>query len=207
MEVLIVGQKEVIKLLGNMKKLLIAVVLMLILVSCNQNKNLSKEEIATYTIKGKEIAKESFNALSSLLMQQMKEGGTEQALPFCNTQASPIINNINQKYNVIVKRTSLKIRNENNNPTSEEAEILKNYAEFKKGEEKLTPLVNLDENGNPHFYAPIILKENCMVCHGNVGENVTIKTDSIIKSLYPKDKATGFKTGDLRGIWSITFNN
>lgn len=207
MEVLIVGQKGVIKLLSNMKKLLIAAVFMLILVSCNQNKNFSKEEIVTYTNKGKEIAKESFNALSSLLMQQMKEGGAEQALPFCNTQASPIINNINQKYDVIVKRTSLKIRNENNNPTSEETEILKNYAVLKELGENLKPLVNLDESGKPHFYAPIILKENCMVCHGNVGESVTIKTDSIIKSLYPNDKATGFKTDDLRGIWSITFNN
>jgi hypothetical protein len=63
----------------------------------------------------------------------------------------------------------------------------------------------LDKSGSPHFYAPILLQQKCLACHGEIGKNVTVKTDSIIKSFYPHDAATGFKEGDLRGIWSIAF--
>jgi hypothetical protein len=59
--------------------------------------------------------------------------------------------------------------------------------------------------GDRHFYAPIIVQKKCLTCHGEVGVDVTKKSDSIIESYYPKDLATGFKEGDLRGIWSITF--
>jgi len=34
---------------------------------------------------------------------------------------------------------------------------------------------------------------------------VSKPTDSLIKTLYPNDLATGYKVGDLRGIWSIQF--
>ena len=40
---------------------------------------------------------------------------------------------------------------------------------------------------------------------GKVDEFVSVKTDSIIKSLYSNDKAIGYIEGDLRGIWSIEF--
>ena len=51
------------------------------------------------------------------------------------------------------------------------------------------------------------MQANCLVCHGTINETVTIKMDSIIKSLYPNDKAIEYSEGDLRGIWSITFKN
>ena len=63
----------------------------------------------------------------------------------------------------------------------------------------------MDKYGGPHFYAPIFLQQKCLACHGEIGKNVNAETDSIIKSIYPYDAATGFKEGDLRGIWSIAF--
>jgi hypothetical protein len=27
-----------------------------------------------------------------------------------------------------------------------------------------------------------------------------------IRKLYPEDRATGYKTGDLRGAWAVTFD-
>ena len=70
---------------------------------------------------------------------------------------------------------------------------------------EITPIVEVDNNNNKHYYAPILLKANCLACHGKVDEFISVKTDSIIKSLYPDDKAVGYNEGDLRGIWSITF--
>jgi len=36
---------------------------------------------------------------------------------------------------------------------------------------------------------------------------LAVRTDSILKSYYPEDQATGFKEGELRGMWKITFKN
>jgi len=45
----------------------------------------------------------------------------------------------------------------------------------------------------------------CLGCHGTEGGDINAKTLKIIKQKYPEDKATGYKEGDLRGWWKITF--
>jgi len=45
----------------------------------------------------------------------------------------------------------------------------------------------------------------CMKCHGQAGKEIDAKTMEIISQKYPDDLATGYKEGDLRGLWKITF--
>ena len=185
-------------------KFFLAALIFMAIVSCNNA--LTDKEKQEYTDKGKEIAQASFNALSEKLTEQMKIGGPAQAIPFCNIEAMPITQQMSEKYNVTVKRTSDKVRNQENKPTERELEIIDSFNKLISSKQEIKPIVEIDSDNNKHFYAPIIAKANCLVCHGKVGELVTVKTDSIIKSLYPKDKATGYKEGDLRGVWSIAFN-
>jgi hypothetical protein len=112
-----------------------------------------------------------------------------------------------KKYNVSIKRTSHKIRNDDNKPNETEKTIIKQYLTSISNNEKLKPIISKDNTGKLHFYAPIKLESKCLACHGTVGQEVTMKTDSILKILYPNDKATGFKAGDLRGIVNITFES
>ncbi len=182
-----------------------AVFLILVSVLACDN-SLSEKEKENYIIQGKEVALASFKELSSQLIEQMKEGGPIQAIPFCNEQAMPITHQLSEKFNVTIKRTSDKLRNQENNPSVRELEIIQDYENSLADNEGLMPLVEIDNNGKKHFYAPIILKANCLVCHGKLNETINSKTDSIVKSLYPNDMATGYSEGDLRGIWSVTFN-
>ncbi|SFS47962.1 Tll0287-like domain-containing protein [Lutibacter maritimus] len=179
--------------------------ILLITISCNSS--FSEKEKEEYRVKGKEIAEASFLALSTQLTEQMKAGGPAQAIPFCNQKAMPITNELSDKFKATIKRTSNNLRNPDNAPSKRESEILADFQKMKMDGKQLSPIVELDANNKKHFYAPIILKANCLVCHGKLNETVNIKTDSIIKSLYPNDKATGYAEGDLRGIWSITFKN
>jgi len=186
------------------KKFLVLSVLISVL-SCNTG--FSEKEKQEYTIKGKEIAAATFKALSSELMVQMKAGGPAQAIPFCNIQAVPLTAEISEKYNVEIKRTSDQLRSCENEPTEREMDIIINYKQLLSENKKLTPIVELDSIDRKHFYAPIIMKSNCLVCHGKLNETMSVKTDSIIKIRYPFDIATGYQEGDLRGIWSIAFND
>lgn len=182
-------------------KTLITLIFTVTILSCT-NTSLSEKEIKSYTIKGKEIGQATMQKLGNNLMQQMKTGGVKQAIPFCNVAAIPLTEELSKKHNVSIKRTSHKLRNENNKPSLEEERILKKYLNAIEKNEKIQPTVLKGKNGKVHFYAPIKTQKKCLACHGNVSK----KTDSILKIPYPNDKAIGFKKGDLRGLMSITFN-
>ncbi|MFO7719017.1 MAG: DUF3365 domain-containing protein [Gillisia sp.] len=185
-----------------MKNLLIVLIFMGML-SCD--KSLTEKETQEYVNKGNEISQATFQALSEKLTEQMKLGGPAQAIPFCNVAAIPLTQQLSEEFDVTIKRTSDKLRNQDNKPSARELEIINLYHKLISEEREITPIVEVDNNNNKHYYAPIMLKVNCLACHGTVEEFVSLKTDSIIKSLYPNDKAIGYSEGDLRGIWSIEF--
>ncbi len=64
----------------------------------------------------------------------------------------------------------------------------------------------IDENGHPVYYKPIILTNNCLVCHGKPGESIPDNLAEKIAELYPDDKAINFEAGHPRGMWAITFS-
>ena len=68
------------------------------------------------------------------------------------------------------------------------------------------PQVITNADGIRDFLAPIVLGNPlCLQCHGTPGKDIAPETLAAIQKLYPDDKATGFKLGDLRGLWRITF--
>lgn len=189
---------------NNFKHIIFSLFLVALMISCN--KSLTPKEEEAYLVKGKEISTESFKALSGKLKEQLQKGGVVHAVPFCNSEALPITKELSEKYNVSIKRTSNKIRNKKNNSTTRELEVVEKFITLKENNKELAPIVEVGKNDKVHFYAPIIMKSNCLVCHGTVGQELSVKNDSIIKLLYPNDKATNYKEGDVRGIWSITFD-
>lgn len=185
-----------------MKKRILTVIFLALLVACNQKETLTPKEKEIYLQKGKTIAKAAFKELSSNLITQMKAGGVTQAIPFCNTKAMPLTNKVSEAHNVTIKRTSDKYRNELNKPTERELEIIKSFKKLNTEKKEIKPVVEIGKDAKKHFYAPIKIKQKCLGCHGQVNP----KVDSIISIHYPKDLAKDYKEGDLRGIWSITFN-
>lgn len=151
---------------------------------------------------GAEITKSVGMTLIKTVKQKMSEGGVEAALQFCNANALNITDSLSQEHGVRVKRTALKTRNPDNNPTELEKEALSKMAL----QQPPQPSVQMIEDGNAVYFQPIVLKGFCQVCHGVPGETLTLQTDSLIKSHYPSDRATGFSEGDLRGMWAVYFD-
>ena len=183
----------------------IFLVIFLSIVACDNQ--MSTKEKTQYTQKGKEIAQATFKALSTQLMQQMKLGGPQQAVPFCKVQAMPLTQKLSDTFEVTIKRTSDKLRNQKNKPTQRETEIIEAYKQQQKEKSNWSPIVEIDNDGKKHFYAPIVIKDKCLACHGAVGTQVDENTYAMLKKLYPKDQAINYNKGDIRGIWSIQFKN
>ena len=154
---------------------------------------------------GSKITKQAFTTLSSNLQQALGDGGVANALEFCNIQAMPLTDSLSKNYDVEIRRASHRPRNPANRADSLEAVSIKKYINALKANGELKPYTYRSRNSFI-YHAPIrITGQLCLNCHGTPGKDISEKDMEVIRELYPKDEATGFSQGDLRGIWAIEF--
>lgn len=145
--------------------------------------------------------------LQGQLQAAMKAGGPVGAIAVCQQAAPAIAAGLSEESGAQVRRIALKERNPSALPQGEFRARLEQFA-----------TAPLDADGNPawvqwttgsgkdaraHYLRAIPMKEKpCAACHGtNIAPDVRGK----LAELYPQDKATGFKPGDLRGAIAISW--
>lgn len=167
---------------------------------------LTEAEADSYRARGKTIAQATFGALSGQLMQAVQEGGVPHAIDYCHLSAYPLTDSMAQAMQAHIRRTALRYRNPQNAPTEAERRILEAFqAQLAASKGTPKPVVEAQGPDSVSFYAPIMLAEACLKCHGEVGTDIAPDDYALIQTRYPDDQAVGFATGDLRGAWSITF--
>ncbi len=192
-------------------KLSTLLVMIFFVASCQLNTNgveqtaLTEENRIIYLSKGQIVATQTQKALGTNLKKAMKEGGPQNALTFCKLNAFAIKDSLSEMYKADIQRKSKKYRNPADKPNKMESEIINDYEMTASTGEALKPIVKPIDDKHIGYYAPIMLGGLCLNCHGTVGEEVADSTYALIQKLYPEDLATGYKAGDFRGVWSITF--
>ncbi len=135
--------------------------------------------------------------------QAMEKGGPPNAVDFCNIHASSLVNEMAERWNCSLRRTSHLPRNPENAPDADELKILDWYSGL--GSEALTSTVWRD-GSRVHYASPIQMKlPACLKCHGVPGTDVDAATLGIIKEKYPQDKALNYAMNDFRGMWHLVF--
>jgi len=143
--------------------------------------------------------------LKATLQSSMKSEGPIKAISVCNTKAPMLAQKVSNEKGMEVGRTSLKTRNELNAPDSWELAVLEQF-EHRKAEGEAVKTIEYSEttqhNGNKVFrYMKAIPTDDvCLMCHG---EQISQDLSAELNKLYPNDKATGFKKGDIRGAFSV----
>lgn len=188
-----------------MKRLFMIGVIFSLLISCSEEKKEQKAFVKAYEATGKEIVKATFETIRDNLQTAIQEGGPPNAIAYCNVSALPLTDSLAKNFNVRIKRSSHRLRNQENAPDALEEYMIGLYQDLMKMKKPMEPKAMLAKDGDIRFFAPILLKAECMNCHGNVGKEITEETYNIIKVNYPDDNATGFAIGEFRGIWSINF--
>jgi hypothetical protein len=185
-----------------------SILLILFFAACNSQQQKTDEssntiDTAAYLQKGDSISAIVQKVLLANVMQAMKSGGPGYAVSFCNEQAMPLTDSLAKAHNCLIQRVSDKYRNPANKLTAQDQEI---WAKMASAATAYT--ISGSENGQVVFYKPIkIAMPACLTCHGTAGKEMDPKTFEIIKQKYPDDLAAGYKEGDLRGLWKITFLN
>lgn len=151
---------------------------------------------------GKKIAMQTKSVLGKNLIQAINSKGTEHALSFCSTRAIPLTDSMAISLNAKIKRVSDKNRNPNNKANATELEYINNSKEALTKGQSIKPQLITTENKDIAYY-PIMTSKMCIQCHGKPKEDITPRSYSKIKQLYPHDNAIGYKPEELRGIWVI----
>lgn len=144
--------------------------------------------------------------LQAELVAGLKSGGPAAAIEVCRTKAPEIAAATSRRTGFRVGRTAARLRNPSNAPDAWDRAALQELgARLAKGEDpaSLEKSEVVEQDGKKVFrYARAIrTAEPCLSCHGAA---VSPEVAGKLRELYPKDEATGFATGSLRGIFSVS---
>ncbi|PCI22024.1 MAG: hypothetical protein COB67_13675 [SAR324 cluster bacterium] len=163
------------------------------------------KDLQSQTQESRKIIKGFGGNLKKTLVKAMKAGGPVAAIEACNLQAMPMTQEVALKNNMKVGRTSLKIRNYQNNPDVWEREILHSFEQRQANGEnpkKIDHAEIVTENGKQYFryMKAIPTGKPCLSCHG---DNLKPALSNKLTEKYPYDQALGYKLGEIRGAFTL----
>ena len=151
---------------------------------------------------GKRLTAEAFALLSKNLTEAIAKDGVPGSIGFCSEKALPLTASVDAN----LRRVSHKARNPKNKADAAELEILNAYRETMKAGKPPEPQLRRQADGTETFFAPIVLANPlCLKCHGAPDSDIDADTLAALRKLYPQDEATGFRVGELRGMWRVDF--
>lgn len=155
---------------------------------------------------GQKVIAEAFGKLTAELTAAIAKDGTAKAIDVCSVRAPQIATEVGKTHEVTLRRATTKPRNPKSAANDSEQAILTAFGLALTAKEAPKPQTVANPDGSTTFYAPIVIANPlCLQCHGTPEKDIARATLEAIQKHYPKDQATGYQLGDLRGLWSVTF--
>jgi len=153
----------------------------------------------------REIVMDFMAELKGELAAALQQGGPVSAIEVCRVGAREIAQGQAEKTGFKVGRTSSKVRNPRNAPDAWEKKVLQGFEQrAAKGADVATLEASevVDRGGKKVFryMKAIPTGEPCLVCHG---DSLSADLSAKIAEFYPKDRAVGFKVGEVRGAFTL----
>ena len=149
------------------------------------------------------IVKQFGGALKPQLKKALTEGGVLKAIEVCSVKAPEIAQNLSLSTQWQVKRVSLKARNHPDAiPNAWEKSVLETFNQRQESGESTKKMAKAEIVGDEfRFMKAQGTQPLCLTCHGTKLDD---ETKAALKSYYPKDQATGYSLGQVRGAFSLT---
>ena len=169
------------------------------LAACSENT--PPEWVPEARAKSGQLGSQLISALKGALSEEGPSGGVR----VCNVEAPEIAERVSgDRFDVT--RTALRVRNPANAPDDWEKSVLHRFdASMEEGADpaglETWQVQNIGGERVGRYMKAIPMGQQCVVCHG---ESIAPELAETIEKLYPKDQATGFAPGDLRGAFTIT---
>jgi len=163
---------------------------------------LSAYELDRLRLKGEEMANITQAVLATNLMNALQEGGPLHAVSFCNSTAIPISDSMSVVQSARLRRVSDRNRNPGNEASTQQAVFIREMQQLiDRGEYPVSAVKLLGTKAEVWY--PIVTNAVCMNCHGAPGAQVLPETLTRLAELYPDDRAVGYTTNQIRGLWIV----
>ena len=130
-----------------------------------------------------------FKSLKGRLLEVVGAEGPGAAIEVCSREAPQIADQVSQEHGLAIGRTSFRLRNPDNSPPEWATRLV---------EDRVAEPTYLTNDGRFAALLPIRLQPECLMCHGQEEEILPAVADALAEH-YPRDEATGFREGGLRG--------
>ncbi len=156
--------------------------------------------------KAREITQLFSDRLRAGLSAALKSGPAANAIGLCHTLAPDLTTQIGEDTGIELARVALKLRNPENAPDEWEEKVLQSFlAQALAGAdvarlEHYEIIATAEGDKMFRYMRAIPVGEKCLACHGT---DVKQDVKAEIARLYPEDKATGYRVGELRGAFSL----
>lgn len=129
--------------------------------------------------------------------------GPDKAIEVCRSEAPALAAQLSRDTGARVRRTSLRVRNPGNAPDAWEAAALRDMSRRIAGGEPASQVeVHAVVDGQRRYAKAIVMEPMCVMCHG---ERLAPAVAAAVRARYPVDAATGFRPGELRGAFSVSW--
>jgi hypothetical protein len=118
----------------------------------------------------------------------------------------PITQRTANEQGMLLSRVSLKNRNPSNLPNEWQTLVLEDFEQRKAAGQDVGSLVwsetvSIDGGEEFRFMKAIPTGAVCLNCHGT---DLSPEVSRVLTELYPMDRATGYREGDIRGAFVAT---
>jgi hypothetical protein len=156
-------------------------------------------ELAALAQRGMDATQALQQRLGGRLQEELERGGPVAATAICQGEAQPLTHAVAQEQEISLGRTSHRLRNPNNAPRAWAAPQVRQSAGQRADQVK--PQV-YDLGSSVGLLRPIPTGAVCTRCHGDPA-TFAPELQAVLAAGYPKDQATGFTEGELRGYFWV----
>jgi hypothetical protein len=155
----------------------------------------------------RQLAMQLGGQLKGELTKAIAEGGPIAAINVCYLRAPEIAAQLSQASGARVGRTALRVRNPSNAPEDLERTVLEQFAADLGSGPVDRPLeavfeIRRGDAVERRYMRAIPTDALCLTCHG---KTIAPELAAAIARDYPRDQATGFEQGQLRGAFSVVW--
>ncbi|WP_438970957.1 Tll0287-like domain-containing protein [Methylophaga sp.] len=159
-----------------------------------------------FETKAQAAIKEFGSSLKASLMSAMQDGGPIEAVAVCNLIAPTLAAEMSKKYGMDIGRTSLKVRNPDNEADEWETSVMQDFETRLSTGEAIQSLtfsekVATDIGHQWRMMKAIPTDKVCLSCHGT---KIAPPIQKKLNKYYPDDMATGYKLRDIRGAFTVS---
>jgi hypothetical protein len=151
------------------------------------------------------MSAELADTLRRQLAAELGQGGFQGAVEVCSKIGQDIPRQYSEQPGVSIRRVSLRYRNPQNRPDEYEQQQLEKFDQLKQTgrlQNDYHEVVPTPAGRELRYMKPLLAADMCLNCHGP-SEKIPDGVNAILARLYPEDRATGYRSGDVRGAISV----